>query len=55
MNVLDLLAPDHRGDADTSIAALAEGRTERYSVERELIRADGTAVWVMGHVAALTT
>jgi diguanylate cyclase (GGDEF)-like protein/PAS domain S-box-containing protein len=53
MNVLDLLAPDHRNDADTSIHALAEGLTDRYAVERELIRADGSAVWVVGSVAAL--
>ena len=53
MNVLDLLAPDHRGDGLASVEELAGGRSDRYVVERELIRADGSAVWVVGHVAAI--
>ncbi len=53
MNVLELLAPEHRDDVDTSIDALAAGRTDRYAVERELIRADGSAVWIVGNVATL--
>jgi diguanylate cyclase (GGDEF)-like protein/PAS domain S-box-containing protein len=54
VNMLDLLVPDHRTDAGTFINALAEGRTDSYAVEREMIRADGSVVWVVGQVAALS-
>ncbi len=54
MNALDLLAPDHRSDADTVLAALADGHTDHFAVERQLIRCDGSAVWVVDNVAMAT-
>jgi diguanylate cyclase (GGDEF)-like protein/PAS domain S-box-containing protein len=53
MNVLDLLAPDHRSDGDSSIESLAGGRLAGYTAERRLIRADGSTVWVVGNVSAV--
>jgi diguanylate cyclase (GGDEF)-like protein/PAS domain S-box-containing protein len=51
MNALDLLAPSHRPDADSAIGALADRRSDRYAIERQLIREDGSAVWVVDNVA----
>jgi diguanylate cyclase (GGDEF)-like protein/PAS domain S-box-containing protein len=53
MDVLDLLAPDHRTDGLTALNELTEGRTERYTAERELTRSDGRTVWIVAHVAAV--
>jgi diguanylate cyclase (GGDEF)-like protein/PAS domain S-box-containing protein len=53
MNALDLLAPEQRADAETSMSALASGQSFGYAAERRLIRADGTAVWVVGSVSAV--
>ncbi len=54
MNTLDLLAPDHRIDADTVMSALADGHTDRFAVERQLIRSDASAVWILDNVAAVS-
>jgi diguanylate cyclase (GGDEF)-like protein/PAS domain S-box-containing protein len=52
MTALDLLAPDNRSDADDAMNALAFGRGDRYAVERQLIRQDGSSVWVVDNVAS---
>jgi diguanylate cyclase (GGDEF)-like protein/PAS domain S-box-containing protein len=54
MNALDLLAPSHRAEAGTAFDSLAGRRNRQYALERQLIRRDGSAVWVVDNVAVVT-
>jgi PAS domain S-box-containing protein len=48
---LDITAEDERGNADSRLAALREGRIDHYVVEKQYRRKDGTVIWGQASVA----
>jgi PAS domain S-box-containing protein len=48
---LDITAEEERGNADSRLAALREGRIDHYVVEKQYRRKDGTVIWGQASVA----
>jgi PAS domain S-box-containing protein len=48
---LDITADEERGNADSRLAALREGKIDHYVVEKQYRRKDGTVIWGQASVA----